>query len=215
LPAFAQYCDLGGAPIDSLRTPLIDGATSTAPLDVADPGAPPPIGDGMIPPPVNPGMSMVGSPTVIPSVPITPANDIENPSVQVPIDPAGLSAPGEFGPNTYAPPPPSTPGEDPGILHAPLDYVPPPASDQGVPIQSGGIAGSASNQRWGGQDTQDFGLYRHSTHLGAFQKVDDYGQEQQGNDSLDGLNHARSGATTTQDLYGSRYPLRPTKAIPQ
>ena len=198
-PAFAQ-CDLTGSPETTLRDPLIYGATSTPPLDVAPEGQPPPVGDSFLPAPVTPGM--FGPPTLIPSVPTTPANDIESPSYQVGISPYDLAAPGELGPSTYAPPPASTPGDDPGSIHAPLDFYPPPVGVVNI-NPGGGIPGSPPTQRWGGQTSADFGLYRHRG-----TKTDDYAQEMQGSSSEDGFNHARNGAKTAQDLYGSRYPLK-------
>jgi hypothetical protein len=199
-PAFAQWCDLSGRPITSLRDPLIYGATSSAPLQVAPEGQPPPVGDGFLSPPTTPGMD--GPPTLIPSVPTTPANDIENPSTRIYTDPRMQSFPGELGASTWAPPPASTPGEDPGIIHTPQDWYPPPANLVDI-NPSGGIEGSASEQRWGGQTSQDFGRYK-----SRGKRTYEEAQELAGQSSEDGLNHARNGAQPTQDLYGNRLPIR-------
>lgn len=205
--AFAQ-CDLTGSPITTIRDPLIDGATSTAPFTVAPEGQPPPMGQGTVPPPVNPGMTPLGAPTLIPTVPILPANDIEYPSYRIDWDPANLSAPGEVGPSIAVPPPPSTPGNDPGMLPGPIDFHPPPARIVNI-NPGGGIPGPIPTQRWGAQQTHDYGLAR----TNGTSTVDN-GTEEQGNDTYDGGAHALPTATDTQDLYGNRWPLRPTVAMP-
>jgi hypothetical protein len=208
LPAFAQ-CDLSGSPSSTLRTPLINGASSAAPMQSADPGQAPPIGSGSTPAPVTPGMG--GPSTLIPSVPMTPANDIQYPSYQVPWNEAMQAPAGAVGPSTWAPPPSSTPGYDPDMVHAPLDYYQPPVSV--VPINpGGGIYGSAPTQRWGGQTSADFGRYKY---IGT--RAFDFGQQAWGSTSEDGPCQTRPAAVPTQDLYGRRYPERtgmpPTQTI--
>lgn len=199
--AFAQ-CDLSGSPRTTLRTPLIYGAPSASPFEEAPEGQPPAIGDGSTPAGVNPGMG--GPPTLLPAVPTTPANNICYPSYQIPYSPAEQSYPGEFGPNTWAPPPPSTPGSDPGIIHAPLDFYRPPA--RVVPVNpGGGISGSAPTQRWGGQTTADFGRYKYEG-----KRRYDFGQGMYGQTSEDGPCQVRPGAVPTQDLYGRRLRYGPT-----
>jgi hypothetical protein len=205
-PALAQTCNLSGQAITSLRDPLIFGSTSSAPFNAAPIGQPPPVGDSSVPAPVNPGM--IGPPTLIPSVPTTPANDIDNPSVEINFLPTNLSAPGQLGPSITAPPPASTPGTDPGIIVAPLDFTMPPAAVVNI-NPGGGISGTPPTQRWGGQTSADFGLYRHN---GV--QTDDNGVQETGSNSQDGLNHARTGASTTQDLFGSRYPLKNSGVSP-
>jgi hypothetical protein len=184
----------------TLRDPLLYGAPSTAAFQSAPEGQPPPIGDGPMPAPINPGMS--GPPTLIPSIPMTPANDIQYPSYRANFDPATEAPPGVVGPSMWVPPPPSTPGVDPGILHAPLDFYPPPARVVNI-NPGGGISGGASNQRWGGQPTADFGRYKH---IGK--RKFDFGEEAYGNTSEDGPNQLRPGASSTLDLYGRRIPIR-------
>jgi hypothetical protein len=200
VPAYAQ-CNLGGSPITSLRDPLIEGAPNTAPMTSAPEGQPPPIGSGSCPAPVTPGMP--GGPTLIPSVPITPANQAEWASTRINWNPANESAAGEAGPNTWAPPPPNTPGADPGILHAPQDFCPPPAAVVNI-NPNGGIPGGAPTERWGGQQSHDFGRYKN----GWGTRTCDFGQELSGSTSEDGPCQTRDGAVGTQDLYGRRYPRR-------
>lgn len=191
----AQTCDLAGTPATTLRTPLIDGAWSAPPGLPAPEGQPPAPGDGMVPAPVTPGH--LGPPTLIPSVTHTPGG-IGSPSYDLPFNPASQWAPGEFGPSHQSPPPPSTPGFDPGQLPGPRDFRPPPASI--VNIQpGGGIVGWAPETRWGGQTTADWGLYKHDA-----KRAFDFGQGMPGQTSQDGPWQTRPGATPTFDLYGQR-----------
>ncbi len=184
----------------TLRTPLIYGANSAPPMSEAEEGQPPAIGSGDMPAPVTPGM--MGRPTVLPSVPITPANYGEYSSVRINVDPMSEDPAGQLGPSTWAPPPPSTMGADPGIIHAPLDFHPPPA--QVVNINpDGGIPGNAGTERWGGQQTHDWGRYKNRG-----KRSFDFGEEEFGSTSEDGPNQALPGARGTQDLYGDRMPRR-------
>jgi hypothetical protein len=183
-----------------MTTPLINGGYSTAPNMVAPPGQPPPVGNGPTPAPVIPGNS--GPATAIPSVPAYPANNIDYPSYQLNYNPNTLAAPGQLGPSLWVPPSPSTPGPDPGSLHAPLDYYPPPARQVNI-NPGGGIPAAASNVRWGGQDSRDFGVYKHRG-----TRTFDFGQEESGSSSQNGVYETRAGATDTTDLYGDRMPLR-------
>lgn len=206
VPALAQGAgSLAGSPITDQSTPLIPGAYSSLPNQVAPAGQPPPIGAGSIPAPVNPGMG--GPPTLIPSVPALPANNIDFPSYVVPYSPASLSAPGQLGPSTYAPPAPSTPGFDPGIVHPSNAGFFPPVSV--VPINpAGGIYGAAPITKWGGQDTRDFGRYRQYKGPMATRRFDFGIQDYLGSNSQDGPYQTRPGAVPTQDLYGRRFPMR-------
>ncbi len=191
--AHAQFA---GSPTNTLRNPLIPGASSAPPLVSAPVGQPPACGDGAIPAPVTIGMP--GPPTLLPYVPTTPSNDIQNPSYVVPFSPATVSLPGQLGPSIYAPPPPSTPGFDPGIITHPRDFYPPPASI-GTVMPGGGIAGFAPTTRWGGQTSRDFGRYKyHGT------RSFDFGQKAFGSTSQDGPWQNRYQGTPTYDLYGSR-----------
>jgi hypothetical protein len=94
------------------------------------------------------------------------------------------------------------------MLPGPLDFYPPPAAIVNI-NPDGGIEGSAPTQRWGGQQSHDYGLYRHRG-----TQTDDMAQEEQGNDTYDGGAHARASASDTQDLYGSRFPLKQGKPMP-
>ncbi len=199
-PSAEAQCDLSGSPRTTLRTPLIEGAQSTPPLMQAPEGQAPPVGDGAVPAGVTPGMG--GGPTLLPAMPTTPANQIDYPSYTIPFDPSEQSMPGQYGPSTWAPPPPSTPGCDPGMIHAPMNFYRPPVSV--VPINpGGGISGCAPTQRWGGQTTADFGRYKYQG-----KRAYDYGCEQWGSTAEDGPCQTRPGAVPTQDLYGRRYPCR-------
>jgi hypothetical protein len=193
--AFAQGCNLSGSPSTTLRNPLIYGAPNSAPFEEAPEGQPPAIGDGSTPAPVTRGM--YGGPTLIPTQNWSVPN-INSGSYQVPYSPATQAPPGVLGPSTWAPPPPSTPGYDPGIIQNKLDFYAPPARVVSV-RPGGGIQGSASNQRWGGQTTEDFGRYKH-----VGKRKFDFGQGMYGQTSEDGPCQTRPGASSTYDLYGRR-----------
>lgn len=212
LPAVGQGCDLSGSPMTSLRTPLVCGAPSSAPNTIAPNGQPPAFGDGAIPAGVNPGMG--GPSTLLPYNTVTPVSNVgAYSSYVVPFSPATQSFPGQLGPSTWAPPPPSTPGYDAGLVHAPLNFYPPPVSVVGV-APGGGLYGSAPTQRWGGQTTRDFGYYRNEKGPGASRRYD-FGIEQIGSTSQDGPWQTRPGAVPTQDLYGRRFPMRTGNPIVQ
>ncbi len=198
VPGFAQGCDLSGSPRTTLRTPLIYGAPNSEPFQSAPIGQPPAVGDGNSPAPVHPGMG--GPSTLVPSIPLTPANSICYPSYQVPFDPSTQAPAGTLGPSLWAPPPSSTPGSDPGIIHSPLNFYAPPVAVVNV-NPGGGISGSAPTQRWGGQTSQDFGRYKHHG-----TRTSDFGQFVGGQTSQDGPWQTRAGAQATQDLYGRRQP---------
>ncbi len=199
--ALAQGCNLGGTESRTLRTPLIQGASQQQPGQSADPGQPPAIGDGSSPAPVTPGMG--GSPTLLPYNNYTPTSNIGQGSYAAPFSPEQLSGPGELGPNIYVPPPNSTPGSDPGIIHAPLDFRPPPVSVVTI-NPGGGIQGSAPTERWGGQTTADFGRYK----KGRGKFIEDHGIENYGSRSEAGRFDKRDNARGTEDRYGRRLPTR-------
>jgi len=160
------------------------------------PGMPEIPGAGPTPAPVTPGM--MGNPSLLPSNLTQPAN-IGGSSYYLPFDPATTSIPGQLGPSLYVPPPASTPGTDPGMIHAPLDFIPPPVLVTNI-NPGGGLSGAAPINRWGGQTTRDFGLYRY----GGTQKYD-FGQGMvYGQASQDGPFQQLPGAVPTQDLYGAR-----------
>lgn len=195
--AFAQ-CDLSGSPNTTLRTPLIQGAPATPPMQEAPEGQPPPIGDGSTPAPVVAGHT--GAPTLLPYVPTYPANHINYPSYCAPFNPGAENAPGQYGPQTWVPPSPSTPGADPGMISGPPDFCPPPVNVVNI-NPGGGIYGSAPTQRWGGQTTQDFGRYKHQG-----KRAYDWGRQlYEGSTSYDGPWPAFQGSVD-QDLYGRRQP---------
>ncbi len=193
--AYAQ-CDLSGSPNTTLRTPLIYGAPATPPLQQAPQGQPPAIGDGSTPAPVTPGMTC--APTLLPSNPVLPANQINAPSYQVPFNPGSEYAPGQYGASTYVPPPPSTPGYDPGMISGPTDFCPPPVNVVNI-NPGGGISGYAPTQRWGGQTTRDFGRYKYQG-----KRAYDWGRQlYEGSTSYDGPWPNQQGSTI-QDCYGMR-----------
>jgi hypothetical protein len=192
-------CNLAGAPITTLRDPLINGASSEPPLVTAPGGQPPPIGNGPVPVGITPGM--VVPPTTIPSVPVLPANNIEYGSYRVPFDPSTQSYPYTLGQQMSVPPPPSTPGCDPGNLTAPYGSFNPAVDVYVNP--DGGLPDQIPWARRGGQQSHDWGWYKH---IGT--RSFDFAQEQCGSESLDGLNHERGGSSVVQDLYGRRCPTR-------
>lgn len=195
--ASAQSCDLSGTSRSTLRAPLIYGAQDTPAGYQAPVGQAPAVGDGSTPWGVIPGHT--SAPTLIPSIGLTPSNSINSPSYVVPHNPATQSYPGQLGPNTYAPPPPSTPGYDPGMITRPNNFYRPPVTETYV-NPGGGISGSAPTQRWGGQTTQDFGRYKYQG-----TRRYEFGQGQMyGTPSQDGPWQTRPGAQAIQDPYGNR-----------
>ncbi|MBY0551818.1 MAG: hypothetical protein K2W95_31330 [Candidatus Obscuribacterales bacterium] len=191
----AQGCDLSGSPINTLRTPLIQGATNTPPNVQAPVGQPPAIGDGSMPAPVNPGH--LGPATLVPSQSYMPGG-IGSQEYYLPYNPASVHAPGSFGPSQWVPPPASTPGGDYGNFSGPRDFRPPPVGI-GTVGPAGGIIGGAPTQKWGGQTSRDFGRYKHEG-----TRRYDFGQGMPGQTSQDGPWQGRPGAVPTQDLYGRR-----------
>ncbi len=164
--AFAQ-------PVATLREPLIEGANSSAPFTSAPEGQPPPVGEGATPAPVAPGMG--GAPTLLPWVPAIPANTIDQGSsgISLPGTPAIESPAGVLGPSLsgVVPPPPSTPGADPGNLTTPPMSFNPAANENINP--SGGIPGtggfntSIPNVRRGGQESHQYELRGRNSILGG------------------------------------------------
>lgn len=108
----------------------------------------------------------------------------------------------------YAPPPPSTPGYDPGMIYGPRDFYPPPVTVTNI-MPGGGIAGSAPTSRWGGQTSRDFGRYKHS----GTRKYE-FGQGLNGGQTAqDGPWQTLPGAVPTQDRYGNRVSPRNGQGI--
>lgn len=194
--AQSQSCNLAGAPTQGLRSPLINGARQSLPFMSPREGAPPAIGDGACPAPVHPGMG--GPPTLIPTNPDIPGG-LGRCSETIQHDPSWTHAPGQFGPNTYVPAPPSTLGCDPGMIASPQGYYYPPVLETNV-LPGGGLAGYAPTQKWGGQTTRDWGRYKYRG-----TRSYDWGQQAYyGQRSTDGPYQSLPGAQATQDLYGMR-----------
>lgn len=145
----------------TLRNPLIPGYQQTSPFVAPHECPPPPVGDGTIPDGINPGMPDPAP--VLPWVPAIPANqiDIDNSKVNLGVDNSVETPPGVLGKSLTVPPPPSTPGPDPGMLPGPLGFKKPPARIVNIKPQ-GGMPGDLPppTKKWGGQTTGDFGLYR-------------------------------------------------------
>lgn len=180
--AFAQSCNLAGAPNSTLRTPLITGASSSAPFIQAPEGQPPAVGDGSTPEGVMPGHT--GPTTLLPWIPSIPSNQIDQSSsgIPIPFTPAVEMPPGVLGPllTPVLPAPPSTPGADPGNLQAPQASFNPARNINvnpggGIP-GSGGFCTSIPTQRRGGQETHQWELRGRNSSLGGF--ADDGSQDQ-------------------------------------
>ncbi len=196
-PAFAQDCNLAGAPAFGLRTPLVNGAQMGLPFVPARQGAAPAMGDGFCPAPVHPGHQ--GAPTLIPSNPQGPTDHLGSTTYTLPYNPATESMPGTLGPSLSVPPPPSTPGYDPGMVSAKRDFCRPPVTVTHI-NPGGGIYASAPTQRWGGQTTRDYGRYKYRG-----TRSYDWGQQATwGQLSTDGPYQGLPGAMPTWDLYGQR-----------
>ncbi|MBI1271037.1 hypothetical protein GC174_11455 [bacterium] len=163
-----------GAPVETLRTPLIQGHPSAPAFIPPAEGAPPAIGDGATPAPVTGGHSNLPV-TLLPWVPVIPSNQIDQGSsgIPLPVDPAVTSPPGVLGPalTGIVPAPPSTPGADPGSLTAPIGSFN-PAQELNI-IPSGGIPGtggyytSIPTVRRGGQETHQYGYRGMNSILGG------------------------------------------------
>jgi hypothetical protein len=142
---------------ESLRNPLIPGAPYVPPFVAPQPGQAPPIGDGDAPAPVTPGQS--GGPMPPPTaVYLPPVSPLDGDYVDQMLAP-------------YLTPPPSTPGQDPGLLPGTGGLTPPAARVDINP--QGGIQGQAPIKRWGGQTTRNLGLPRN----GRGAMTTDYGQD--------------------------------------
>lgn len=176
--ANAEY--QGGMGTSTLRSPLIQSAASYPPNVSPDPGAPPAPGDGQQQPPaVTSGMT--GDPTLLPWVPSVPSNNasVQNSQINLPFDPSIKSDPKEFGKMLapYIPAPPSTLGQDPGLVPTNVNGFKPPAAAVNINPQ-GGISGQAPIKRWQGQTSRDLGLYqseRNANKLGS--QYTDFGQK--------------------------------------
>jgi hypothetical protein len=180
--AYAQQCNLAGAPNATLRTPLISGASSAAPFIQAPEGQPPATGDGMTPEGVVPGHT--GPTTLLPWVPAIPANQIDQGTsgIPIPFTPAVEMAPGVLGPllTPVIPSSPSTPGADPGNLQAPMGSFNPARNVNinpggGIP-GTGGFCTTIPTQRRGGQETHQWSLRGRNSSLGGL--PDDGSQDQ-------------------------------------
>lgn len=163
-----------GAPVETLRTPLIQGHPSAPAFVPPAEGQPPAIGNGPTPAPVIGGHD--GLPvTLLPWVPVIPSNQIDQGSsgIPLPVNPAVVSPPGVLGPalTGVTPSSPSTPGFDPGSLTAPAGSFN-PAQELNI-IPSGGIPGtggfntSIPTVRRGGQETHQYGYRGANSILGG------------------------------------------------
>lgn len=177
-----QSCNLGGAPSGTLRTPLIQGASSGAPFTSAPEGQPPAVGDGSTPQGVVPGHN--GPTTLLPWIPAIPSNQIDQSSsgIPLPFTPAIESPPGVLGPllTPVLPASPSTPGADPGNLQASAGTFNPARNVNvmpggGIP-GTGGFCTSIPTQRRGGQETHQWSLRGRNSSLGGL--PDDGSQDQ-------------------------------------
>ncbi|MBI1271038.1 hypothetical protein GC174_11460 [bacterium] len=195
---------------DTLRTPLIYGASSAPAYSTPYEGQAPPIGDGYAPPRVTPG-HLGYSPELpashVPGIPTVPAGEAGKAMVN------GYVAPYLSPPTNYDP-------ADPGSIDNPPNFYQPPVNQTNI-NPGGGISGSAPITRWGGQCTQDFGRGASgcSSTVDFGQKLSEkpdlYRTPQTSQDgprqSTSGrggssTNRASSlpGAQTTQDLNGNR-----------
>jgi hypothetical protein len=168
-----QNCNLAGAPVATMKDPLINGAYAAPAFIQATPGQPPAYGDGPTPGPVAPGMG--GEPTNLPWIPAIPSNQIDKNSsgIPIPISPAVAMPPGVLGPllTPFIPGSPSTPGPDPGNLLAPMGYQNPAADiyinpEGGIPGQGGWCTTIPTNRR-GGQQTHQWELRGRNSSLGG------------------------------------------------
>lgn len=198
LAVIAQQCNLAGAPAFGLRTPLVNGTSFGYPFVSVPSDAPPAPGDGACPAPVHAGMT--GPPTLIPSNPDYPTDHLGTPTYTLPHNPASTHMPGQYGPSLVGvPPPPSTPGCDPGMVFSKPDYYAPPVAVTNI-YPGGGIPDVAPTQRWGGQTSTDFGRYKYRG-----SRSYDWGQGARwGQFSTDGPYQGLPGAVPTQDIYGMR-----------
>jgi hypothetical protein len=117
---------------------------------------------------------MTGNPGYEPFVPYLPATTINLGDTYVAL-PANstTSAPGCLGPSITIPPPPSTPGCNPGNLTPNNSGYQPPAIDVNVPAGGGSLgADQAPTKKWGGQTTKDFGR---NINLSKSSGVSDFG----------------------------------------
>ncbi len=125
----------------TLRNPLVPGASSQMPGVPAPTGFAPPPGCGPTPYPVTPGM--IGPPTLIPSIPAIPSNNIGSvfSGIGLPISPATALPPGVWGPllTPFIPNSPSTPGVNPAPYGL-KGFANPAAATQVQPI--GGLPGT-------------------------------------------------------------------------
>ncbi len=157
----------------TLRNPLVPCAPANAPFVPAPEGQPPPIGDGPTPVPVTPGMG--GSPELKPWVTSIPSNTIDQYSsgIPLPVSPGVVSPPGVLGPalSPFIPPPPSTPGPDPGQLTAPMGSFNPAQLVNVMP--GGGLPGTGGyyttipTVRRGGQETHQWGYRGRNSVMGG------------------------------------------------
>jgi len=108
-----------GQVVSGLRNPYVPGTSVSGPFIPAPMGAPPAYGSGPTPSGVTPGMGGL-PPSLIPSIPAYPSNDInlQNTGLSLPISPSIALPPGTVLPilAPLMPNAPSTPGPNLGML---------------------------------------------------------------------------------------------------
>jgi len=118
---------------------------------------------------------MSGGPTLLPwSTNNVPQIDQQDSQINLGVNASDLSEPGILGPSLVGqiPSPPSTPGQDPGMIHAPRNFRRPPVAVVGINSQGGMPGDQAPQQRWGGQQTHDYGNFKTSG-----SQLTDFGQK--------------------------------------
>jgi len=211
LPVNAQ--GYGAPGTETIRDPLIPGASWSNAGVPAPQGAPPPIGSGAVPLPINPGQ--LGGPTYEPWVPYIPSNQIDQPNsrVPVPFTPATALPPGVAGPMVNTPAPPSTPGADPGMLRSPSEPGFGASAAAQVTVPPGGQypANAAPTTHRPGATTRDFGLRRTSVRNKASSTLFDSGARLELRPLATRPRYSQDGAKPiqppdiqkTEDLYGT------------
>jgi len=151
----------------TLRNPLIPCVPNAAPLEAPMEGQPPPVGDGAGPAPVTPGD--YGYIPPLPQIRQTPRSIFGGGEEVALPSPWTLAPPEALGPSVSVPPPPSTPGADPGVIFpGPNNGVQPAACWVNI-CPDGGMPGDfAPRQRRAAQTTRDLGLDRDGSKLCDF-----------------------------------------------
>ncbi len=157
----------------TLRNPLVPGASSGLPGVPAPTGFAPPPGAGPTSLPIIPGMT--GPPTLIPSIPAIPSNNIGSvfSGIGLPISPATALPPGVWGPllTPFIPNSPSTPGVNPapyGLKGLGNPAMPTQVQPIGGLAGTGGYYGTIPKiRRLGTQKTAQYERRGHMSFLGG------------------------------------------------